>query len=110
MDSQKRKKFMIVVVTVGVLLAGLFAFVLIHNLSTGDRQPISKHPTLTPTTQPQPSPQAGQVFQYETAPDAHKSSISLQANGQDVFVEQYKDSNYARFAFKGAVTISISSP
>lgn len=111
MDNPKKRRQTIVFVAAagGILLVGLLAFVLMHGLdSGGPLPPTTKHPT--PTTRHQPSPQAGQVFLYETLPGAHRSSISVRANGQDIFVEQYKDSNYARFAFSGTVMITIASP
>ncbi|GCE13494.1 hypothetical protein KTT_33530 [Tengunoibacter tsumagoiensis] len=51
-----------------------------------------------------------QVIAYPPLPGALSSSIQLTVDGQPIFVEHYKDSNYARFAFAGRATIVIRTP
>lgn len=71
-------------------------------------------PTLVPTTQThvptsasKQNTMADQLIHYDPLPDAQASSVQMTVNGQAVFVEHYKDIDYARFAFAGTANIAI---
>lgn len=80
-----------------------------------DASPTSTYISKTPlaTSVPPPSPAkhhvVDQVIQYDRLPDAQTSSVRMTVNGQSVFVEHYKNINYARFAFTGTARISITA-
>jgi hypothetical protein len=48
------------------------------------------------------------VQQYEQTPGAVKSPLQVAVNGQNIFVEQYKDVHYARFAFTGNAKVTVT--
>ncbi|HEX7845388.1 MAG TPA: glycosyl hydrolase family 28 protein, partial [Chitinophagaceae bacterium] len=53
---------------------------------------------------------AQRMQQYATTPGAVKSSIySLRVNGEEVFVEKFKDISYARFVFSEQVNLEVKT-
>jgi polygalacturonase len=50
-----------------------------------------------------------QVIQYDRLPDALTSPVQMTVDGQNVFVERYKDISYGRFAFTGTAHIAITA-
>lgn len=49
------------------------------------------------------------IVTYDQLPEAQaSSSFTVKANGQDIFVEKYKDISYARFAFSGMVALQVT--
>ncbi len=54
--------------------------------------------------------QSGKLIKYTTIPGAEKSkTYTLSVNGQEVFVEKFKDISYARFAFSGEVKLELQA-
>ena len=48
------------------------------------------------------------VYKYDTYPGAVESKTTMKVNGEDIFVEDYKDISYAKFAFEGVCEIEIT--
>lgn len=48
------------------------------------------------------------LYKYDTYPGAVESNIKMKVNGEEIFVEDYKDISYGRFAFEGVCQIEIT--
>ncbi|GCE28269.1 hypothetical protein KDA_37530 [Dictyobacter alpinus] len=111
--GNSRKKLALFVL--GLFIAGLLATVAALNVPRLLAPQVHK-PTVAPKTTgtlavtPRQETQKDMLFPYDQTPGAVRSSIKVMVDGQEVFVEKYKDVNYARFAFQGTANIAVTSP
>ncbi|WP_151759659.1 glycosyl hydrolase family 28-related protein [Dictyobacter vulcani] len=115
--GNSRKK--IALITLGLFIVGLLGAVallnspLLHgpqsNKSAGSKNATPQAMSTSAATQTLGT-QRDMVLPYDQMPGAAQSSIKVAVDGEEIFVEKYKDINYARFAFRGTAQITITSP
>lgn len=121
MNNRNRKNKLLLLIAgvlLPVILIGVVAIALPPYLQSLDGGPEAtppgvdlQPPVKTPTEEPTPTPDtSNRVILYDQLLQAIPSPIQVQVNGKDVFVEQYKDIHYARFAFEGSVQVNVTSP